>query len=91
MNNSDWYDNTDWFEGNDWLLGGFLLIDLKFNCVRIVDSRDCMMEKNNKGEIVIPFSLLEIKPEGMSREKLYYLIEKKIRLRFYFMTCYIKN
>ena len=91
MENSDWYDNTDWFETNDWLLGGFLLIDLKFNCVRIIDSRDCMMTKNNEGEIVISFSLLDVKPEGMSREILYYLIEKKIKLRFYFLACYIKT
>src|SRR3569623_1920100 len=67
MDNSDWFEHTDWFDDNDWLLGGFLLIDLESNCARIIDSRDCMMTKNREGEIVIPFSLLNVEPEGMSR------------------------
>ena len=90
MDNNKWFEDTDWFDDNDWLLGGFLLIDLEFNCVRIIDSRDCMMTRNNEGEIVIPFSLLDVEPKGMSREMLSNLIERKIRLRFYFMACYTK-
>lgn len=91
MENSDWYENTDWFEDNDWLLGGTLVMDLTFKCVYIMGSRDSIMMKNKHGEIEIPFSLLNVEPEGMPKEMLGHLIAKRVKLRFYFMACYMKT
>lgn len=90
MRNYFWDEYSNDSDDNDWLLGGFLLIDLKYNCVRIIDARSCMMVKNSENEIVIPFSLLEVKPEGMSLEALSNVIERKVQFRFYLLACYIK-
>lgn len=90
MHNHSWNEYSNDFDDNDWLLGGFLLIDLKDNCVRIIDAGPCMMVKSSENDITISFSLLEIKPEGMSLEALSNVIERKVQLRFYLLACYMK-
>ena len=89
MNNSNWFDDDYWSEPDDWLLGGFLLIDLEYSCARILNSQKCLMTEKN--EIVIPFFLLEINSAGMSKETLWNLIERKVKLRFYIQACYMKD
>lgn len=87
--NNNWFDDDYWSESDDWLLGGFLLIDLEYKCARILNTKKCLMTKSD--EITIPFFLLGVNSDGMSKEALWNLIERKVKLRFYFQACYMKD